>query len=439
VNHGRADHRLEELFVRYWDDASSPAEMEELEQLLEADPLACGRFRQLCMQAVAVADLPTFTEPRPVRVPAPSVPPPLRTWTRRRVLHYLGWGVAACAVAGPFAGHFGFDRRRHVRVASVQGTVTVQTTNGVVAPLKDVVPLGATVSTHGTGSSAVLHFGDGSGVCFLGDSQVTVGEDGRHLLLHRGTACAEIPTTRTDDALSPILATSEATLTEPDGVMTLGRALEATEVGVHKGQVSVATAAGKSLGVVRGGEILTVNGEGKGRKQALPATPEEFGWDLSRPLPGDWHVGIREVTPEGPVVRPEFWFDPYHQAKMWQIRSDKQWARGFCSLHADSVIWIRYWVEKPGPSQFCTCVRTERPPDPSTGMLEYDGAFTRARPRQWQWLEVKAGEMLDNIHVPQFGAPWVSFLFLFNTYREDLGLRIAALRMTRRGDRPPGA
>ena len=33
--------------------------------------------------------------------------------------------------------------------------------------------------------------------------------------------------------------------------------------------------------------------------------------------------------------------------------------------------------------------------------------------------------MLANNHTPKFGAPWVPFLIIFNTYKEDLGLKIA--------------
>lgn len=41
--------------------------------------------------------------------------------------------------------------------------------------------------------------------------------------------------------------------------------------------------------------------------------------------------------------------------------------------------------------------------------------------------------MLNNKHAPKFGPPWVAFLIIFNTYQEDLGLRIAAFHVL-----PPG-
>jgi hypothetical protein len=33
--------------------------------------------------------------------------------------------------------------------------------------------------------------------------------------------------------------------------------------------------------------------------------------------------------------------------------------------------------------------------------------------------------MFDTVHAPKFDAPWVGFLVIFNTYRSDIGLRIA--------------
>jgi hypothetical protein len=58
-----------------------------------------------------------------------------------------------------------------------------------------------------------------------------------------------------------------------------------------------------------------------------------------------------------------------------------------------------------------------------------------ARPREWQWLEVKASDMLDNRHAPRFGAPWVAFLVIFNTFETDLDLKVSDFRV----DPPPGA
>jgi ferric-dicitrate binding protein FerR (iron transport regulator) len=446
-----SDHRLDELFVRYWDNALTGAEAAELEQRLAADPLAREWFQLLCLQAVVTAELPAVTAPPAPRgragaagrigSPSPAEPArPPRRWSRRRVLGYLGGGLAACVVAGVLGRRYrSAPPAAPVRLRATHGAVTLQTASGQTVPLTDFVPPGGTVSTHGPNSSAVLSYADGTGVAFNGDSVVTVAGHGRRLVLHQGTATADVPPQPAGADLLT-LATTEATLTGLSGVlMTLGRLLRATEVGVHHGLVTVATPTGEPLEVVRGGELLTIRAGGDRCKQQLPATPDQFAWDLTRPLPDDWHVGYRELTPDGPVVRPEFWFDPYHQAEMSQIRSDKQWSRGFFRLFPESVLRVRYWVDRPGPSQVVICVRTGRRADPATGVVECNGAFAQARPREWQWLEVKAQDMLDNIHTPRFAAPWVGFLVIFNTYQTDLGLRVADFRVTRPGGPAAGA
>ena len=62
-------------------------------------------------------------------------------------------------------------------------------------------------------------------------------------------------------------------------------------------------------------------------------------------------------------------------------------------------------------------------------MLECNGAFVHAKPGAWQVLEVKAHEMSDNVHAPKFDSPWVGFLVIFNTYRSDIGLKVAGFEV----------
>jgi len=135
----------------------------------------------------------------------------------------------------------------------------------------------------------------------------------------------------------------------------------------------------------------------------LPVTPDEYAWDLSRPLAAGWHVGTRGVEADIPVVRPEWWFDPHHQTEMYQIRSDKQWSRGFIRFHPDSLVRVRYWVDRPGRGQVVFCVRTALPGRSETGVLECNDAFLKARPGAWQWLETTAAAMLDFRTRPRSG------------------------------------
>jgi hypothetical protein len=314
-------------------------------------------------------------------------------------------------------------------VASVTGEVTLRTANGRTIHPSGDVPQGGTLATVGPVSSALLVCPDGTEVSCTGDSEVAVMGQGARLVLQHGTATANIPAHRLGPQ-SMILQTTQATLVRLSNVlMTLARSQRGTEIGVQTGVVAVDSPSGQSLGVVRAGEILTVRADGDRTKQLAPATPDEFAWDLSRPLPSGWNVGQREETADGPVVVPEYWLDPYYQVEMWQIRSDNRWARGFFRLHPDSIIRVRYWVDKAGPSQLVICVRKGSHSQPSTGVLDCNGAFVRAKPEAWQVLEVRASDMLDTMQAPKFDAPWVGFLVIFNTYRSNIGLKVAGFEV----------
>jgi ferric-dicitrate binding protein FerR (iron transport regulator) len=430
------DPRLDELFVRYWDNALTEAETAELERRLASDPADRDWFRLLTLQAVAAAELSAVA--RAEAGPPPAEPVPAGRWSRRRVLGYLGAGLAASVAVGVFGRRWWLPEPAPgpapVRLAFVHGEVKVLAGDGAAVAAGRPVPLGGTVSTHGPSSAAVLAFADGTSVALAGDSVLTVAGTSRWLLLRQGNATADVPP-QPEGADPFVLATAAATLTGLGGaVATLGYAARAaTEVGVYQGQVTVSAPSGERLAVVGKGEMLTVGADGDHRKQPIPTTPDEFAWDLSRPLPDGWRVGRREVAVDGPVVRPEFWFDPYHQARMSQIRSNHQWARGFFRLHPESVVRVRYRAERAGPGQVCFCVRTTDTRAPDTGMAEYNGGFAATDPGEWKWLEVQAADMFDNVNAPKFGPPWVGFLVIFNTYKDDIGLKVAEFRVTRPG------
>lgn len=424
------DQHLAELFVRYWDSTLSGAESVELQSRLASDAVARESFEFFCLQAVAASEHLKAAAAPEIRPSARANFKTERRWSRRQLLGYIGTGVAAGVAVTLLGKQYWFGKpTTEVRLTAMTGDVTVRSPNGGVVAAEGPVPTGSIVSTNGANASAVLSYPSGTELALTGDSAVTVLEDGRKLSLLRGTATVHIPA-QTSDSAPLTLSTTEASLSRLSGVvLTLGRVLNTTEVGVQSGRVSVVDAAGDPLEIVHTGECLTVRSDGKHRKTPIEPTPDRYHWDLTRPLPEGWNVGFREVAPDGPVVRPVSWFDPYHKAEMFQIRSDHQWARGFVRLDVDSVFHIKYWVDRPGPSQFCMCVRTDSASSSDTGMLECNAAFVRARPREWQTLSVRVADMFDNKHAPKFRGVLVPFLMIFNTYKEDLGLRIADLRV----------
>ncbi len=428
------DPRLDALFVRYWDNVLTDAEFKELERRLTSDPAAREWFRFLCLQATTVVDHSAVARAEAGQVPGPLVATPhAGRWSRRGVLSFLGAGVAA-GVAGVLTHPWwGGAIEPRVTLASTRGAVRVTTLDGEVSPvLGRAVAYGATVTTYGLDASARLFCSDGTEISLAGDSSLTLSTTGRQLVLRRGHATADLRPQTEEAGLT--LSTVLASLASSTGALvTLQHASEATEVGVRNGGVTVSGPSGESLGDVGAGEMIIVQNNA-GRKEPLPATPEEFAWDLTRDLPAGWHIGERVVTPDGPVVVPKVYPDPYHnRAPMWQVRSNKQWAKGFFRLQPDSVFRLRYRVKETGAGQLAVCVRPERTAGASTGVVEHTGAFVAHPSGGWQTLEVRAKDMLDNVNTPSFGAPWVGFLVIFNTYKFDLGLEIAEFRVTRPG------
>ena len=162
---------------------------------------------------------------------------------------------------------------------------------------------------------------------------------------------------------------------------------------------------------------MTVRADGRHRKQPVEPVSDKCAWDLTKPLPEGWAVGTRDAKTQH--VHPVKWFDPYHQAEMYQVRSDHRWYKGFARLLPNSIVRVKIWVDKPGPSQVVACVRKDDLGQSDTAVLEWNGAFATARPREWQVFQTTAQAMRDdkgNKHAPKFGDPWVAFLIIFNTY-----------------------
>jgi hypothetical protein len=292
------DPRLDELFARYWENALGDAEAAELDRRLAADPAARDWFRFLSLQAAVAAEGSAVA-----RVGAA----PAGGWSRRRVLRYVGAGLAAGVAAAVVGRRLTTENPADpVRLADRRGNVLVRTADGLTLDRAAAVPAGGTVTTRGAGSSAVLAYPDGTAVALTGDSALTVAATGRRMDVRRGHATADVrPPLGGGRPL--VLGTAVATLTGLSGaVTTLGHAVRASEVYVHQGRVTVSDPDGERLDVVGAGEQLTVRDDGC-RKQRLPETPDEYAWDLTRPLPDGWAVGTRVDGAGGAAVMVRGW------------------------------------------------------------------------------------------------------------------------------------
>lgn len=205
-----------------------------------------------------------------------------------------------------------------------------------------------------------------------------------------------------------------------------------TEVTVQRGRVAACDPNGVHT-ELRNGELLTVGGEERPTVRPAPILPDNFVLDIRERLPEGWRVGTREDSTDGPLIAPELWFDPYHSAQMYQIRSHQSWVRGLVRLFPDSLVTARYRADRTGDGQVVLVVRRPKSTFKDSGCLVWESQFLATAPGDWRTLSVRAGDLLENKEGPRFAPPWVAFLLIFNTYTEDLGLRVADFRVSRPG------
>lgn len=431
------DPALDRLFLRYWENALTADELRQLNARLEADPAARDGFRWFCTGAVTAREW-AAVHPLGPRPPAPLPAAKSRWLTRRRALAGLGGGLAAGA-GGVLLARRLTDPPADtpVRVAAVNGQAVNISRKGEEFAVGAVVPTGETVAALGTTSSVILTRPDGSAVTLSAGSAVTVADRGNRLVVFRGGVSADLPPA--GPVVPPLtLGTALAAVSAPGGAVLGVSADETdTEVQVQNGQARVADRSGDPLVDLRGGEQVTVHAAGGLTRAPIPEMRERFTLTLDDESAVRWPVGSVEAAADRPALAPTLWYDPYHKAVLYQIRSNNHWTRGLVRLWADSVVRVTYRAAAAGRGQVCLVVRQmkgDRPGRPATGVLEWNGEFSGCDENQWRTIEVRAADLTACPEAPVFGPPWVAFLLIFNTYSADLGLRVSGLRVSRPGD-----
>lgn len=415
--------RIDPLFVRYWDDALSDAEAEELAGLLRQSPTAQRQFQLLSFQAVAATESAAVSSPTPARKPlTPS----------RRQLLVLG------GVGGGFAVAFGIGLGRPIAARRPVGAVLIRTVGRVlirseVASLGAVVGPGDTLAVEGVGSSAVLESHCGSEVILTGDTVATLDAgSGPRLIVHRGGVAADLAAGG-PDALT--LATNETTAAAGGerSRFTLGRFGRQTEVGVLEGLVRLARPGGRVLLEMASGEVGTVTPTAA-RKEARPLLPTDYAWDFTRPLPAGWQAGRIVPSDIGPVAAATYWTGK-EAAPAYQVRSVNGWMNGLIALEPESVLSIKYRVKQPAEVQAFLVVRPEQVTGPTAFVFDTIRPPQEQRPGVWQTISVKVGAMKVTTcnGDSAFGPPWVGFIVGMNTFDRDVGLQVAECRITRAG------
>ena len=431
----RPPPRLEELFVRYLDGSLSGAELAELEARLAASTDDQDLFNEFCLQAAVVAE--GFAAPLGDDLAKSAGR--ARRWPRfAAVAACLALAASVLVVMRPGQPETAPTvADRTAVLARATGAVRV---SGGAADDPGVagaaVGPGRTVTTRGIDASALLVYRDGTAVTLSGDTEITLtGDAGKRLYVRQGHLAADVRPQPSDAPMT--IATPEAEVEVVGTMLSVGRTPRRTEVGVQEGHARVSRPEGTPLLEVSGGECGVVDAGGAARKDRLPPTPDTYRWRTDRPLPPRWEVGCQTddptAGPTGRVIAPVLFDDPFIHRKCWQVRSEAEWVRGLFLMHPDSRFRIRYRVDRPGRGQLLTVVRPD-PIGPDRRLCNVMLApvpFEPAPDGGWRTLELTTADWFPEKQPPDYPLPWLAFLVVFNTYEDDLGLRIAEFAVGR--------
>jgi hypothetical protein len=421
--------RLDYLLVRYWANEPSADEADELSRLLADGAAADDQIEAFCLQTLVAAELRSGArQPRTQRRPVGRrlVLAGVAAGFAAAVAAWLGWPAAPRAPATPV-------------LARSSGTVRVHGTGAArLAEAGLALGAGQTVSTFGLDASAVLAYPDGTAVVLTGDTVATVG-GAQRLTVRRGAVSAEVATVPSEGSFT--LATAEGHAVADGGAkLSLTRTSDQTEVGVTQGRVHVTDASGDSLVDMGRGEVATIDTHGSAQKRNAPRhAPDEYAWDLSRPLPSGWELGQSVpdalARPFGRAVAPALWADKFIRRTCWQIRSDNRWAQGLFQIHPDTSFQVRYKVDRPGTGQLLVVIREDPAMRDRCNVLLAPVPFEPAADGGWRTVELAASdwevEQNRGWRPPPGPQPWLAYLVVFNTYEIDLGLRVAEFSVTR--------
>lgn len=434
----RSDPRLEELFLRYWDDKLHADELAELEARLTANPQEQDSFNQLCLQAAMVVD---HLATNHVDMIPRMEHRPRRSWRRTALMTLMtSAALVVAALAGLYLSRPAAVTPSDDRTAtliSATGSLRIEgLASGMTRTPGALIKPGGMVATEGIHSSGLLLYPDGTTVTLTGDTEVVLSDaPGKRLYVQRGNLTASVRPQQPDAPMT--IVTPEAQVEVVGTVLSVKRSPLRTEVGVKEGQARISGPQGAPPLEVSGGERSVVEADGTVLKDRLYRTPDSYRWHTDRPLPPEWEVGciLDDPTagPSGRVIAPVLFDDPFIHRRCWQIRSENGWISGLFLVHADSRFRLRYRVDRPGEGQLLMVVRPDwaNTKHRHTHVLVAPIAFEPAPDGGWHTVTLSTNDWYPEKKLPNYPLPWVAFLLVFNTYENDLGLRVAEFAVNR--------
>lgn len=430
---------LDRLISAYWDGTISAADQCILEAQLATESSARKWLIEWSRNATQAAESTEITG----AVPPTATPGKPRSGfqiDRRKLLVGFGAGTAFGLAAGAVFAKWWTNNPAAVAVASVpvhllwsQGTVVLRDAQGAPLATNDPLPIGGTIETVGAQSSAMLGFGRGSTVCLSAETRLVRSERGEVLTLEHGGIAADLyPSNNVEESLT--VASSQLNIVVSGRAeVSLSQSSGSTDLAVQQGLAMVVTGDQPQPMSISTGEFVSVSSTQETTIQPVPLIPDRFSMDFAQPLPLGWAVG-ESVTRHGRgCVTTQHWFDPYHKAKLHEIRSQHAYTRGMVRIFPDSVIEVDYHAVCAGKLEIVLCVRSIPSTRRTSGNLEWHGSVLECSNRTWKTLRLRGDEFLNYKQPPNVGPPWVAFLLIFNTAEVDLGFHVAQVRVSRPG------
>jgi ferric-dicitrate binding protein FerR (iron transport regulator) len=428
--------RAEELIVAYLDDSLTERETAELHAWLRADAANVRQFvlanareeqlREAALSCVTLSMVAANRSPRPRFV---------RQTIRARAI--LAWAAAVVVVASLVL--FVVPRTNHkslVTLVQANGPVSWRNDSGEnVGRLKKGARLAAgTLTVDGEGSRAEVTFADGSRFALSGGSELTLGErKGKQLFLRRGALLANVSPQPTGRPLRVRTPTAEAVVLGTSFGMN---AVEAeTFLRVNRGAVELRRLADNQALRVSDREQARagVNAAQPMRSEPATALPEHWSAN-SASMPGaswigEWRApGVLAAVPRMVFVKENGVVENHHHA------GAVNGFPGFVTLREDSVVRVRYRIQRPLNLGVFLSTRTEAGAFSGNFQGYIEERITPADAQGWRTATVPMKSIWPiRVEPMPFQPGCVAAIIFVTTFADDVGLEVAELEVSPKG------
>jgi ferric-dicitrate binding protein FerR (iron transport regulator) len=408
---------LEVWLQRYWDNALTPAELAAWNAALASQPELRAALSDLSLQALALAE--RFSAERavagPVGGPALLGRRRWRLWTAGMAATFLLAATIAWLVVGTQPAK---QAAVIAQLEHIDGEVRGRTGDGPETELAAGQSLlsGQTLATLDDDSSAQVRFTDGTRLLLSGRKRLRLGgAPDQPVRLHDEDAAVEV---------SP----------QPGTKLSVAASGPATCVAVVEGQAEVTRSVERQSVALRRGQSLAIGKAGPLRPLPMAAVPDTFTLSFGPELPAGWGTGtiVGGDLPAGSLAAVRAAAYPTKSGASWyRIRTHNAWTRGLFAIHDDSVLHLRFRMEKPFYFQVLVAARGADPTQFHTVNLEAQPPPMRRQPGVWYTVNLPLAKFRRHERGTSPAGPLIAYVINLDSQQTDRGLTIDRLWVTR--------